>query len=191
MKPRAFTLIELLVDIAIIGLLSSVVLASLNTARSKARDAVRESNLTNLQQALAMYSLDHNGAYPVASTWNAASPCVAWNTVSANSIIPGLVPTYIGSIPVDPAAGPNVDCLLYVSDGTDYKILDYIMNDSLNPGAQPTLIDPTRNNGKSYTVTTSASSPCWAAYNNISGGVAHPDTNISWAVWSSSNSMCW
>ena len=62
-RTRGFTLIELLVVIAIIGMLSSVVLASLNTARAKARDARRVSDLKQMQLALELY-YDSNGSYP-------------------------------------------------------------------------------------------------------------------------------
>ena len=52
---RAFTLIELLVVIAIIGILSSVVLASLNTARNKGADAAIKSNLANARAEAELF----------------------------------------------------------------------------------------------------------------------------------------
>lgn len=60
---RGFTLIELLVVVAIIGLLSSVVLSSLNTARAKARDAQRLSDIHQIQNALELY-YNNKGSYP-------------------------------------------------------------------------------------------------------------------------------
>jgi len=58
---KGFTLIELLVVIAIIGILSSVVLASLNTARAKGADAAVKSNLANARaQAELFYDANAN-----------------------------------------------------------------------------------------------------------------------------------
>ena len=64
-EKKGFTLIELLVVIAIIGILSAVVLASLNSARAKARDAKRVSDVGQIQNALALY-YDSNQHYPQA-----------------------------------------------------------------------------------------------------------------------------
>jgi type IV pilus assembly protein PilA len=56
---RGFTLIELLVVIAIIGILSSIVLASLNSARSKGSDAAVQSNISGVRvQAELIYDDD-------------------------------------------------------------------------------------------------------------------------------------
>ncbi len=65
---RGFTLIELLVVIAIIGMLASVVLASLNTARSRGGDAAIKSNMATIQvQAEIYYDGTGNKTYGTAT----------------------------------------------------------------------------------------------------------------------------
>lgn len=85
MNKKGFTLIELLVVISIIGILSSVVIASLNTARQKARDSNRITDVKQLQLALELYYDSNSSAYPVA--------------------LSSLAPTYIQTLPVDPSTG--------------------------------------------------------------------------------------
>ena len=59
-KNKGFTLIELLVVIAIIGILASVVLASLNSARDKGANASIKSNLVNMRAQAALVFDDSN-----------------------------------------------------------------------------------------------------------------------------------
>lgn len=61
-EKRGFTLIELLVVISIIGLLSSVVLASLNEARTKARVAALKQELVQFRTLMELEFLD-KGSY--------------------------------------------------------------------------------------------------------------------------------
>jgi prepilin-type N-terminal cleavage/methylation domain-containing protein len=98
---RGFTLIELLVVIAIIGILSSVVLASLNTARQKSRDARRISDIKQLQLALELY-FDDNGIYPAT---------IASSTLTSD---------YIPAVPEDPTATAGAYTYVQVGSGTGY-----------------------------------------------------------------------
>ncbi|NCN22404.1 type II secretion system protein [Candidatus Falkowbacteria bacterium] len=86
-SKKAFTLIELLVVIAIIGLLSTLSVIALNSARAKSRDAKRISDVKQMQLALEMYFDDMADYPPMAS---AGAAIVAAST------------TFLRVIPVPP-----------------------------------------------------------------------------------------
>jgi len=83
-QQRGFTLIELLVVIAIIGILSAVVLASLNTARSKGSDAAVMSDLNGIRTQAAIYS-NSSGNYGTNSA--VESSCAATDNLFNDTTI--------------------------------------------------------------------------------------------------------
>ena len=118
-RQRGFTLIELLVVIAIIGVLSSVVLASLNTARVRSRDAARVATMKQVGNALALYYLDRNDYPPIAQ--NECGGTEGYTT-SGNDFMSSLVTAgYLPSFPIDPGA---LNCgMQYVRDSaTSYRL---------------------------------------------------------------------
>ncbi len=124
--PRAFTLIELLVVIAIIGLLSSVVLASLNTARAKARDAQRASDLRQVVNALELYANDHSATYPVPANPGTGCGGARHGTCLGDSTMANaLVPQYLPAMPHDPLYEDKSTDYLYVIEPTYHS--RYIM----------------------------------------------------------------
>lgn len=110
-RQKGFTLVELLVVIAIIGILSSVVLANLNTARQKARDVKRISDVKQLQLALALY-FDAISRYPGALQSN-------------------LNPTFISVIPTDPTTGNAYTYTVLPSGCSGNACNDYLLQTTL------------------------------------------------------------
>lgn len=85
-KEGGFTLVELLVVIAIIGILATLVLLQLGSARAKARDTQRITAVSQIRSAVEQYMDDNNGAVPAAAGWDGL--CVV------------LKPAYVSSCPL-------------------------------------------------------------------------------------------
>lgn len=119
-----FTLIELLVVIAIIGILSSVVLASLNSARKKGRDARRVADIKQLQLALELY-YDANGQYPT--------------TLGSTSSSPLVTAGYIAALPTDPTDGDVYGYVAYAATASPATCNGYHVGASLETTGHSSL----------------------------------------------------
>ena len=86
---KGFTLIELLVVIAIIGILASVVLASLSSARNKGANSAVQTNLANTRVQAELFYSSNNFSYS-----GTANLCVIGNmaggTTATNGTIKGI-----------------------------------------------------------------------------------------------------
>jgi len=133
-----FTLIELLVVISIIGILSSFAVVSLNSARVKARDALRKGDMAQIRTALGLYYMDHNRYPECSDTWDDTLPDYGANTVDGSDcyiwlgtqLTAGARPI-MERIPMDPQNNDNtvatdpVHIYRYVTDsgGTQYAVV--------------------------------------------------------------------
>jgi prepilin-type N-terminal cleavage/methylation domain-containing protein len=104
-RTKGFTLIELLVVIAIIGILSSIVLASLNTARTRGNDAAVKADLKTIQTQASLY-FDTNSDYG-----DDTNDCLAADTLFAD---PTVALAIAGA---ETNSGPGNTATCYADDG--------------------------------------------------------------------------
>src|SRR5574343_955876 len=101
LSKKGFTLIELLVVIAIIGILSGMIIISMNVAINASKDAKRKSDIGTLQRSLMVYGVQNNNTYPSTDTY----PCtIGGGTTPCTNLATALLP-YIASLPTDPNGG--------------------------------------------------------------------------------------
>lgn len=138
---RGFTLIELLVVIAIIGILSAVVLASLNTARDKGSDAAVQSDLATIRTQAEIYYGDHSNSYGT-QAWSSGAAAGCTGGIFSD---PNIASALLGADTVNGAG--NVACLATgstylaaaaLSTTTAYWCVDSTGKSKQEPGALPT-----------------------------------------------------
>lgn len=115
---RGFTLIELLVVIAIIGVLSAVVLASLNSARSKGNDAGVKANLATVGTQAALYLADNSNTYGTFDNGSSA-PAACPTSGSGNVFTDATIMAAISSALTDAGAGGTANCF---ATGSAYAV---------------------------------------------------------------------
>lgn len=101
-RRRAFTLVELLVVISIIGLLSTIAVVSLGSARVQARNAKRISDIKQLGTAF-MLGYESNQSWPLSTGACVSATCYGgYSVVVAVPAVDSFFTTYITK-PIDPA----------------------------------------------------------------------------------------
>ncbi len=137
-----FTLIELLVVIAIIGVLASIVLASLNTARRKSRDVRRITDVKQIQLALELYFDGEGSVYPTASP-----TCDATNQYGLGAL---KTEGYIPQVSRDPLSSGVNYCYMYGTPASGAITL-YHLGAVLEEAGNPALTGDSDFDGTAYT----------------------------------------
>ncbi len=126
---KGFTLIELLIVITIIGILSALVLTNIQSARERARDARRKTDLAAIKSALRLYYNDQK-VFPSSSGGN-ISACSGSCSWGSSSFADGTT-IYMNTLPSDPSS-TTTDTIPYIYtkiNDDSYAIVANLENES-------------------------------------------------------------
>lgn len=118
---KGFTLVELLVVIAILAILSTLGVANFRTARIKARDLSRKSDLQAVAKSLEAYVNDHR-AYPTSTSAGeiGCNPACPWGSPMTDG-----QSTYMPALPDDAVSNLSYR---YSSSGASYTLYAHLEN---------------------------------------------------------------
>jgi prepilin-type N-terminal cleavage/methylation domain-containing protein len=130
---KGFTLIELLVVIGIVVILMTAALVAINPFRqfAMANNANRSSGVTTVMNAVYQNVVDNRGAFTCAAgDIPATAKCMGDSTAATPpdecsggyyDICDCLVPTYVGTMPIDPQSGSYSACTAAATDEYDTR----------------------------------------------------------------------
>ena len=125
-RRRGFTLIELLVVIAIIGILATLVVTQLASARVKARNSSAKSDVTEAGKAVEVYKNDENAGN---STIAADIAGVSNATAGLYNFVPNTaLSCYITTVTATTTTAGNAKCNISSLDGAGVSNGKFVAN---------------------------------------------------------------
>jgi len=126
MKEKGFTLIEVLIVVAILGALSVVTIVAINPVKrfQDSRNSIRESDVSQIFQAVNAYVLDNQGVFPTINSGALKTLSISTGTATCavadecNATDLDGIEAYLPEIPTDPLGN---EYLVGVDDSADPK----------------------------------------------------------------------
>lgn len=172
-RTKGFTVTELLVVVAVIGVLSAVVFASISQTRQNARNKQRTASLEQVELALEVYKQAY-GSYPLSCGGSGTMGKSFGTGACPTNYIAGM--SSIIGLPLDPVTS-TTGGYRYISNGTSYRLEAY--NSVENYTVKPT---------DTYAA---CASTCSGGVCGTSGGqYTNSATQKTYAVWKGATYQC-